>query len=254
MGTQKMELYLDEKATDQYGGGDVEFKDCSSPISAFFYFEINDAQKATYNIDDVLSGIEEKADHLLRAFLGMYPIDKAIVLKSSFTPAIIASCIDLVKNPATVVTQAQFETTEFYTTLQEWGVTVKDFVISDIKLPASVKAKREEILTAEKDLEIAEIDKRTAVAKKQITITNAEGTKQATILEGQGEGEKLETILQKTGATGKDVIELMIQQTKWDAVKNTKGSVIITAGTDMPSLGAAFGAGQQLVQQPSTKP
>jgi regulator of protease activity HflC (stomatin/prohibitin superfamily) len=265
MGVQKMELYLDEKIEDGYGGGNVEFEDCSSGVKSFFYFQITDSGKAAYATNGLLSALEEKADSILRAFLGIYKLEEVIKIKNNFYMQAIATLTDFC--PDTPLDEQGLEilkkkvsedwkTSEFYASLNSWGVEPIDLIISDIELTPSIDAARQTILEAEKQLEAAKIvqekakiDKETksivAEGDKVVAIKKAEGEKQREILVGEGKAEQIRKIA-AAGIPYGQVANLLIKTKQWEAIE--KGGNTVTVIEDatkggQASQGARFGAG-----------
>lgn len=250
MGEQMIKLYLDEKKIDLPGGGDVEFKDSSAPLSAFFYFQIFDSAKSAYNIEDVIRAIEEKADEKLRVFLGMYTLDQAINLRTKFEIKIIACSIDVSASNFKTPTHKEFKNTDFYKTLYSWGVVPKSFTVSDIQLPPNIIAQREKIINAEKELEATAIKEKQAEIDKRIKIIEADAIKQSTELKGKGESEARAAIinrmveeLKKAKISQKDIVRTIIEFQKWQAVSLTDNALIIEGSGGPAASGSKFGAG-----------
>ncbi len=245
-GTQLMELFLDEREREGRGGGDVEFKDCSSSIKSFFYYRIFDSALATYEVDDVVRAIEELTDHMLRSFFGPYSIDQAIELKSKFGLREVACLVDFNKDPNKKVTDEEFEESHFYQKLKVWGVEPRDLAISDIQLPPSVKEQREKVLKAKQEAQAALdlLEKAKTDAKKEIE--TAEGKKRATELIGEGEANALKSVMDASGLTKELAAQYLVAQKKWDTIKVMKDNpkfTLIEGGGGAVNLGAAIGSG-----------
>lgn len=257
MGDEKLELYLDENKKDKNGGGDVEFSDCSSSITAFFFYKIVDAYKAYYNVGDVNKSIEEKADEVLRKFLGGFKLDDAMKQKNAFSIETIA-CLANHDTQLRSVTREQYKATEFYETLTSWGVEPMSFSITDISLTPHLREVRELVLTAEKNAQVAEINEKKEEIERRIAIIKATATRDALILKGEGEAAAsaktlelvIETLKQK-GVSELEIGQIVVELKKWNAVEtlgNTEGNVLIVdSGSDSAtSFGAKFAAGSEI--------
>jgi len=265
MGVQKMELYLDEKKEDGYGGGNVEFEDCSSGVKSFFYFRITDSGKAAYATDGLLSALEEKADSILRSFLGIYKLEEVIKIKNNFYMQAIATLTDFCPDTplddpgleALKKTVSEgWESSGFYSSLNSWGVEPIDLIISDIELTPSIDVARQTILEAEKKLGVAQvaqqqakIDKETKIivaeGDKVAAIKKAEGEKRRAVLIGDGEAEQIRKI-SAAGIPHGQVANLLIKTKQWEAIEKGGNTVTViedsTSGRQA-SQGARFGAG-----------
>lgn len=264
MRVQIMQLYLDEKNNSQYGGGDVEFEDCSTAIEAFFYFQIIDSSKSTYETSDLYKAVEEKTDSILRTFLGLYKLEEVIKIKSNFYLEAIATLTDFC--PDTALTDSDLAQlkkdilnkwggSDFYLSLMNWGIKPISMAISDIQLTESLNKARQTILEAEKRVEAKVIEQKEAIAEKAITITKAEakkaafnleseGLKQREILVGEGRAEQVRKII-SAGVPKVQISKLLVKTKQWEAIEKGGNQVtIIEDGSDgASSQGAKFGAG-----------
>jgi regulator of protease activity HflC (stomatin/prohibitin superfamily) len=251
LGEQKLELYLDEK---NLNGGDIELQDCSTSMKSFFFFQITDSYKATYHIDDVIAAVEEKADHVLRAFFGPYTLDESIQLKSFFKIENVACHIDVSKDSpykhkkveelrTYVASKEEVDASQFYKTLRSWGVEPRSFSITDIDVPQNIKDQRSRILTAEKDRQVAEIEIKTAQSRKQITVVDAEAQKEKAALEGKGEADKVKALMEGASLSGQEVAGFLIQSKKWDAIAKGANVTIIEGGDNETATGVKLGVG-----------
>jgi len=253
---QIMKLYLNHKVTTGFGGGDIEFKDCSTSVAAFLYFRIDDSYKATYEVANVLKAIEEKAEAHLRAFLGLYTLDQAISLKEKFNLRAIVCGLDY-SNPAATpdIDEDAYKNCEFYLDLSRWGVTPLSYAISDIDVPETVKVQRERKLIAEKDLQVAVIEKEKVAVEKDTAVIKAQAKKEARILEGEGEekyltsqGTGLSTKVKKIISSGipeSHAAHVLVSEMKWNAVSEstTADKIILDSGSSQAGAGVEFGAG-----------
>jgi regulator of protease activity HflC (stomatin/prohibitin superfamily) len=268
-GQQLMELYLDEGVKVGFGGGDVEFKDCSTSVAAFFYFQIVDSEKSTYATNDLFRAIEEKADGILRSFLGVYKLEEVIEMKNNFYLEAIAMFIDfrpanlpegqIGSKPAEEI-KREWVNSEFYTTLMSWGIKPVSMVISDIELTERLSSIRETVLTAEKDRETAEIKKKTMIieaeaskaarillaeGEKEARVLSAQGEKEALILNGEGSALRIKKIID-SGINRNQVSNFLVKHRQWEAIEksgSTDKVIILEGGNNSAAQGAKLGAG-----------
>ena len=273
MGQQKIELYLDEKAS---GGGDVEFKDCSSSLQSHFFFKIVNSVKATYGVSDVLDSIKEKAEHILRAFFGMFTLDQAIQLKSFFKLENVVKVLEISENspaggvePELVrritgddsavkiseedliihvlrkvnIGTEEVRDTRFYTTLKSWGVEPVTFLISDIEIPEDIKKQRARILTADKDREVAKIDNLTAAEKAKKTVIEAKAEKSKSRIIGEGKAQALKAVVSQGGLPQEEIADYLVQTAKWESLGKNANVTIIEDGGGKVSDGTKIGVG-----------
>ena len=264
-GVQLMELYLDENVKTGYGGGDVEFEDCSSKIRSFLYFQIIDSERSTYATNDLFRALEEKTDSLLRSFLGLYKLEEVIKMKSNFYLEAIATLTDFCPDASLTDSdlvllkkdiQKKWRRSEFYRSLTSWGVKPVNLVISDIELTEILDEARRTILTAEKEMESAKIkqeqakiEKGTAIiraeAEKAAAILKAEGEKQREVLLGEGSYEQIKKIA-AAGIPKGQISKLLIKTKQWEAIEKGGNTVTIIedgSSNGSASNGAKFGAG-----------
>ena len=269
LGQQIMALYLDEQVKDGFGEGDVEFKDCSGVgVSAYLYFQLDDPKKATYEINALFEAIEEKADGILRVNFMMYTLDEAMNLKGKFNLYNIACYTDLKKNTVSVLpnntvpalpnnttadaTKEDFENSDFYLSLKEFGVTPKSFVIADFRLPQGIIDQRAKKLEIEKDLEVAKVTLIKSRTEKKTAIVQAEGRSQAKILEGKGEAGRIGAILLSLKLEPEQSARYLTEMRKWDAISESKSAdkVILIEENGQASSGAKFGTGFSAASKP----
>lgn len=256
MGQQMMELYMDNKFHGGYGDGDVEFKDCSGVgVKAFFYFKINDAKKATYEITEIFDAIAEKADSVLRINFMMYTLDQAMSLQGRLNLENIACYVDLSTEANKIAPDELHDSylkSEFKVAFDEIGIEPKCFVISDFNLPASIKDQRDQTLKAEKEKEVAQIALEVSRIEKKTSIVKAEALKQAKVLEGEGEASKISAVLKVADLPQDQVAKYLTEGLKWEAVSKSKATdkvILISEGDGTSANGAKFGAGSGAVQK-----
>ncbi|MBP7950960.1 MAG: SPFH/Band 7/PHB domain protein [Verrucomicrobiales bacterium] len=145
----------------------------SIEINALVYFQITDAMKSVYEINNLPDAIEKLTQTTLRNIIGEMDFDDCLVSRD-----IINKRLGYVLDEAT----------------HKWGVKVNRVELQDITPPADVQAAMEKQMRAERE--------------RRATILAAEGAKGATILEAQGireaeinkaEGQRQAAILRAEG-------------------------------------------------------
>lgn len=255
MGDQIMKLDMNESIKEGFGFGNVDFEDGSAPIVAFVYFQIVDACKATYNAEDIFGIIEKKMDGAIRSYLASYNMDDANKLKIQFNLGrILNDEVADKKGNLPAAKKNHEETDTWKQVFNEWGVNIKSVTISDIIFPHSVLETREKIMKAEKELEAAEIERKTAVQRakgqKEAAIITAQGKKEALRLEGEGEYEKIGKISSVAGLDPKEAADYLVRTKQWEEVGKGKSSVIIDNSGGAASLGVQFAAGMSSFKKP----
>ena len=142
-------------------------------INALLYFQIVDAKKALYSIENLPEAIEKLTQTNLRNLVGQLALDETLVSRD-----IINDKLREILDKAT----------------DKWGVKVNRVELQDIVPPASIQQAMEKEKKAEQDrratiLEAEGIKKSavlTAEGEKEAAINKAEGEKQAEILRAEG--------------------------------------------------------------------
>ncbi len=142
-------------------------------INALLYFQIIDAKKAIYSIENLPEAIEKLTQTNLRNLVGQLALDETLVSRD-----IINDKLREILDKAT----------------DKWGVKVNRVELQDIVPPASIQQAMEKEKKAEQDrratiLEAEGIKKSailTAEGEKLAAINKAEGEKQAEILRAEG--------------------------------------------------------------------
>ncbi len=150
-------------------------------INALLYFQIIDAKKAVYSIENLPEAIEKLTQTNLRNLVGQLALDETLVSRD-----IINDKLREILDKAT----------------DKWGVKVNRVELQDIVPPASIQQAMEKEKKAEQD--------------RRATILEAEGVKKAAILTAEGEkiaainkaeGEKQAEILRAEGVAQARIIE-----------------------------------------------
>lgn len=246
LGQQMMRLYLDEQVPGSFGGGDVEFINCSGVgVNAFFYFKIENSYKATYEVIDLFEAIEEKADGILRTNFMMYNLDEAMNLKGRFNLENIACFTDLRLGTTSPTLQNDFLNSEFYLGMKEFGVEPKSFVVSDFRLPQDVIDQRQKKLIADKDKEVAQVEYDKAEIEKKTMVVRAQAKKDSRVLEGDGEAHYIQRVLAAANLNSSQNAAYLTEMAKWKAISESKSGekVILVEGSGEAGNGAKFGTG-----------
>lgn len=150
-------------------------------INALLYFQIIDARKALYSIENLPEAIEKLTQTNLRNLVGQLALDETLVSRD-----IINDKLREILDKAT----------------DKWGVKVNRVELQDIVPPASIQQAMEKEKKAEQD--------------RRATILEAEGIKKSAVLQAEGEkmaainraeGEKQAEILRAEGVAQARIIE-----------------------------------------------
>ncbi len=240
-GERQKKLFMDEQHKSDAGGGDVEFTDGSAPVEATVYFQVVNAAKATYDIANLESAIEEKMDSAVRSFLGLYSIDGANTIKAR------ASLVNIMNNdyidPVAVKTNQQdsgsndeskkiseeaLKKIPLWEYIHDiWGTKIKSIAISDIILEEKEKDARRKVLLAKKDEE-ASVHDRGALKNR-----------------GEGYASQAQDITD-TGVDPNKTVDYLAKRLQWENVGEKGATVVVdNSGGSVAGLGAQFAAGQK---------
>ena len=134
-------------------------------IDTVIYFQVTDPKSATYEIENVIQGIEQLTVTTLRNVVGGLDLEAALTSRDSINAAIRG-----VLDEAT----------------GKWGVRVNRVELKAIDPPPSVQESMEKQMRAERDKRAAIL---TAEGEKQSQILTAEGARQAEILRAEGDAQ-----------------------------------------------------------------
>jgi len=170
-------------------------------VDALLYFQITDAVKTTYEIDNLPNAIEKLTKTTLRNVIGELDLDGCLSSRD-----IINSKLRAILDEAT----------------DKWGVKVNRVELQDITPPETIRKTMEKQMTAERDRRAvileAEGEKKSSILRsegeKQAVINEAEGQKQAEILNAEGEAEARV----KKARADKDAINIIKEASKENAI------------------------------------
>ena len=134
-------------------------------IDTVIYFQVTDPKSATYEIEDVIQGIEQLTVTTLRNVVGGLDLEAALTSRDSINTALRG-----VLDEAT----------------GKWGVLVNRVELKAIDPPPSVQESMEKQMRAERDKRAVIL---TAEGEKQSQILTAEGERQAEILRAEGDAQ-----------------------------------------------------------------
>lgn len=124
----------------------------TTEINALLYFQITDAKKAVYEIDNLPNAIEKLTQTSLRNVIGELELDETLTSRDTINTKLQAILDDATN---------------------KWGVKVNRVELQDITPPESVRVAMEKQMQAERN--------------RRAEILNAEGEKQSLILRSEGE-------------------------------------------------------------------
>ncbi|NQW64882.1 MAG: SPFH/Band 7/PHB domain protein [Actinobacteria bacterium] len=134
-------------------------------IDTVIYFQVTDPKSATYEIEDVIQGIEQLTVTTLRNVVGGLDLEAALTSRDSINAALRGVLDDATG---------------------KWGVRVNRVELKAIDPPPSVQESMEKQMRAERDKRAVIL---TAEGEKQSQILTAEGARQAEILRAEGDAQ-----------------------------------------------------------------
>jgi len=135
----------------------------SIEIDALLYFQVTDAKKATYEINNLPNAIEKLTQTTLRNVIGELELDKTLTSRDT-----INTKLRVILDEAT----------------DKWGVKVNRVELQDINPPQEIKMAMEKQMRAERDKRAKILE---AEGDKKSQILVAEGDKEARITRAEGE-------------------------------------------------------------------
>ena len=180
----------------------------TTEINALIYFQIVDAKKSVYEIDNLPNAIEKLTQTSLRNVIGELELDETLTSRDT-----INSKLQAILDDAT----------------NKWGVKVNRVELQDITPPESVRVAMEKQMQAERNrrAEIlnAEGEKKSLILRsegekesrinaaeaiKQSEILRAEGESRAKVLQAEAEAQAIERIAQAIASTHTDPATYML--------------------------------------------
>ena len=180
----------------------------TTEINALLYFQIVDAKKAVYEIDNFPNAIEKLTQTSLRNVIGELELDETLTSRDT-----INSRLRAILDEAT----------------NKWGVKVNRVELQDITPPESVREAMEKQMQAERNrraqilqaegekkaqILLSEGEKQSQInaaeAAKQSEILRAEGAAQAKVLQANAEAEAVNRVAEAIKATKTDPAAYML--------------------------------------------
>ncbi|MCR5184194.1 MAG: SPFH/Band 7/PHB domain protein [Opitutales bacterium] len=180
----------------------------TTEINALLYFQIVDAKKAVYEIDNLPNAIEKLTQTSLRNVIGELELDETLTSRDTINSR-LQSILDEATN--------------------KWGVKVNRVELQDITPPESVREAMEKQMQAERNrraqilqaegekksqILLSEGDKQSKInvaeAAKQSEILRAEGAARAKILEAEAEAEAIARVAEAVRQTQTDPAAYML--------------------------------------------
>jgi regulator of protease activity HflC (stomatin/prohibitin superfamily) len=210
-------------------------------VDSVVYWQITDAVKAVYEMNDLVGGIVQLTITGMRAVMGDMDLDHTLSQRDQ-----INSKLRIILDEAT----------------DKWGVKVTRVDVKNINPPEDVRITMEKQMTAERNRRAlvlqAEGDRQAAITRaegeKQAAVTRAEGEKQSAILAAEGaaqarlrnaeaESEALTRIAQSipSGDPGHYLITMRYIESLRDMTRSNNSKVIfmpVEASSMLSSVGA----------------
>jgi regulator of protease activity HflC (stomatin/prohibitin superfamily) len=154
-------------------------------VDGILYFQVTDAQRASYGSSDYVLAISQLAQTTLRSVIGKMELDKTFEERDEINRAVVAA-----------LDEAAFT----------WGVKVLRYEIKDLVPPADILHAMQAQITAErgKRARIAESEGRKqeqinlATGAREAAIQESEGHRQAAINQAQGQAEAMRLVAEAT--------------------------------------------------------
>ncbi len=277
IGQQRMKIYLDKEvkpagkilAENVEGNevrlaeegafifGNVNFKDCSNlGADINFFFKIINVYKATYDVENLYFSMAEKVASLLNDNFLEYQFDDIKKSKKSLNKMNLA-CARIFTDPAYVApTQAEYQNSELYKMMADYGVEIIDIDIVDFRITAEVAEEIQRKQAAENDRKVKELEFKTVQVENKIKISRAtgskkekiilaEGDKEASELRGKGEAAKIKAVSDAANLSADQKARFLVEKEKWGAIAESKSTdkVILVEGNSQVANGVGFGAG-----------
>ena len=217
-------------------------------VDSVVYWQITDAVKAVYEMNDLVGGIVQLTITGMRAVMGDMDLDHTLSQRDQ-----INSKLRIILDEAT----------------DKWGVKVTRVDVKNINPPEDVRITMEKQMTAERNRRAlvlqAEGDRQAAITRaegeKQAAVTRAEGEKQSSILAAEGaaqarlrnaeaESEALNRIAQAIpgGDPGHYLITMRYIESLRDMTK-TNNSKVIFMPVETSAMLSSIGAIKEVLSQ-----
>jgi regulator of protease activity HflC (stomatin/prohibitin superfamily) len=193
---QIVKIDLRETVYDFPRQGVITSDNVSIQINALLYFQITDARKAVYEIENLPDAIEKLTQTTLRNVIGELDLDATLTSRDTIN--------DKLRNILDEATD-------------KWGVKVTRVELQDINPPTDVKEAMEKQMRAERDRRAKILE---AEGQKKSQVLEAEGAREALV--NRAEGEKKSMILV---AEGKAEARKMVADAEAEAIRKITEAV-----------------------------
>src|ERR1044071_8383464 len=206
-------------------------------VDSVVYWQITDAVKAVYEMNDLVGGIVQLTITGMRAVMGDMDLDPTLS-----QPAQINSKLRIILDEAT----------------DKWGVKVTRVDVKNINPPEDVRITMEKQMTAERNRRAlvlqAEGDRQAAITRaegeKQAAVTRAEGEKQARLRNAEAESEAISRIAH--AVPGGDPAQYLITTRYIDSLRDmtrTNNSKVIFMPMETSAMLSSIGAIKEVLSQ-----
>ena len=204
-------------------------------IDTVFYFTVTDPVRATYEVANLLTAIEQLTVTTLRNVIGSLSLEETLTSRDK-----INADLRIVLDEAT----------------ERWGLRVNRIELKSIDPPSSIQEAMEKQMRAERDRRATILNAEgvkqsqilTAEGEKQAAILTAEGDREAAILRAQGEAEATRQVFKAIhdGDPSPDLLTYQYIQ-NLPQVANGQGMTLLLVPSDaIASLGAISALGSAL--------
>jgi regulator of protease activity HflC (stomatin/prohibitin superfamily) len=204
-------------------------------IDTVFYFTVTDPVRATYEVANLLTAIEQLTVTTLRNVIGSLSLEETLTSRDK-----INADLRIVLDEAT----------------ERWGLRVNRIELKSIDPPSSIQEAMEKQMRAERDRRATILNAEgvkqsqilTAEGEKQAAILTAEGDREAAILRAQGEAEATRQVFKAIhdGDPSPDLLTYQYIQ-NLPQVANGQGMTLLLVPSDaIASMGAISALGTAL--------
>ncbi|MBI5833643.1 MAG: SPFH/Band 7/PHB domain protein [Armatimonadetes bacterium] len=223
-------------------------------VDGVIYFQVTDAQRASYGASDYVMAITQLSQTTLRSVIGRLELDKTFEERDFINHTIVSALDEAAVN---------------------WGVKVLRYEIKDLTPPAAILHAMQAQITAEREkrARIATSEGRmqeeinVANGERQAAIANSEGERQAAINRAQGEASAILAIaeasaeaIRKTAAAiaepgGEAAVNLKVAERYVEAFGNlAKAGNTLIVPSNLSDVSGLIATAMSIVKSGDTKP
>lgn len=218
-------------------------------VDGILYFQVTDAQRASYGSSNYLMAISQLAQTSLRSVIGKLELDKTFEERDLINSKVV-----------TAVDEAAIN----------WGVKVLRYEIKDLTPPPAILHSMQAQITAEREKRalIAASEGRRqeqiniATGEREAFIARSEGEKQAAINQAQGEAASITAVAEATAIAieriaqainqpgGHEAVQLKVAEKAVDAYSQVtnKASSTLIVPSNMSDVSALITSAMKMVQ------